>query len=470
MVAPEAGRRICAALHDLAPLPHPEAQGNRDQVKQFQVTSGWSRRQVLVALCFLASFIAYTDRVNISVAAVAMQEDLGWSQTEKGLVLSSFFVGYLLFMYASGALAKRYGGRNVLGLAVLAWSVFTLLTPLAAAVSMPLLIAARILMGVGEAAIFPATVELYSRWIPITERTRAMAKLLSGIPMGTVVGLMATGWIVGRYHWSMAFYSFGVLGLVWGAVWFARVANDPAMDPRIAEPERALLGRMQQDAGARDALPFSQLLRVPAVWAMVAAQFATTWTLYVLISWLPSYFREAQGLSIANSGLFSAAPWLAMFVVTNVGATVSDRMISRGTSLTSTRKLMQCTGLVVSAAFLLFARDVHSPALALALMCGAAGALGLAWSGYGPNGLDISPPHAAQLMGMSNTIATIPGIVGVAVTGWLLDVTGTYSAAFVLTATVSGVGALIYGTLFNARPIGAAAGPVAIMDAGKSTG
>lgn len=439
-------------------------------MKQLQVAGGWSRRQVLVALCFFASFIAYTDRVNISVAAVAMQEDLGWSQTQKGLVLSSFFVGYMLFMYASGALAKRYGGRNVLGWAVVAWSAFTLLTPVAAAVSIPLLIATRILMGVGEAAIFPASVELYSRWIPVTERTRAMAKLLSGIPMGTVVGLVATGWIVGRWHWSMAFYSFGVLGLVWGVVWFARIANDPASDRRIAEPERAMLGRMKEESSARDTLPFGHLLRVPAVWAMVAAQFATTWTLYVLISWLPSYFREAQGLSIANSGFFSAAPWLAMFVVTNLGATISDRMISRGTSLTSTRKLMQCTGLVVSAAFLLVARDIDSPELALALMCGAAGALGLAWSGYGPNGLDISPPHAAQLMGMSNTIATIPGIVGVAVTGWLLDVTGTYSAAFVLTAAVSGAGALVYATLFSARPIAAGTGPTEVTGTAGSSG
>jgi ACS family sodium-dependent inorganic phosphate cotransporter len=268
----------------------------------------------------------------------------------------------------------------------------------------------------------------------------------------------------------MAFYSFGVLGLVWGVVWFAHIANDPASDRRIAEPERAMLGRMKEEASERDTLPFGHLLRVPAVWAMVTAQFATTWTLYVLISWLPSYFREAQGLSIANSGFFSAAPWLAMFVVTNLGATISDRMISRGTSLTSTRKLMQCTGLVVSAAFLLVARDIDSPALALALMCGAAGALGLAWSGYGPNGLDISPPHAAQLMGMSNTIATIPGIVGVAVTGWLLDVTGTYSAAFVLTAAVSGAGALVYATLFNARPIDAGAGPTQVAGTAGSSG
>jgi len=439
-------------------------------VKEHVVAGGWSRRKALVGLCFLASFIAYTDRVNISVAAVAMREELGWSQTEKGLVLSSFFVGYMLFMYASGALAKRYGGRNVLGLAVVAWSVFTLLTPPAAALSIPLLIAARICMGLGEAAIFPAAVELYSRWIPVTERTRAMARLLSGIPMGTVVGLMATGWIVGRWHWSMAFYSFGVLGLAWAVIWFARVANDPESDPRITPAERSFIGQMTQDAGARDTLPLGRVLRLPAVWAMVVGHFATTWTLYVLISWLPSYFREAQGLSIASSGFFSAAPWLAMFVVTNLGASISDRRIRRGASLTNTRKLMQCTGLVGSAAFLLATRDVHSPMLALALMCGAAGILGCAWSGYAPNGLDISPRHAAQLMGLSNTVATVPGIVGVAVTGWLVDVTGTYSAAFVLTAAVSGVGALVYGTMFNASTIGAAAAPVAARNTPEQTG
>ena len=83
-------------------------------------TGRLARRHVLVALTFLACFIAYTDRVNISVAAIAMKEDLGWTQTEKGLVLSSFFVGYMLFMFASGWLATRYGGKRVLGLAVLA--------------------------------------------------------------------------------------------------------------------------------------------------------------------------------------------------------------------------------------------------------------------------------------------------------------------------------------------------------------
>src|SRR5476651_1552241 len=105
---------------------------------------GRARRHVVVALTFLACVIAYTDRVNISVAAVAMKEHFGWSQTEKGMVLSAFFVGYMLCMFIAGLLAARFGGKRVAGGAVLVWSIFTLLTPLAATISIPTLIGARV--------------------------------------------------------------------------------------------------------------------------------------------------------------------------------------------------------------------------------------------------------------------------------------------------------------------------------------
>jgi len=411
------------------------------------------RRHTIVALSFLACTIAYSDRVNISVAAVAMKEQLGWSQTQKGLVLSAFFVGYMLFMFASGVLATRFGGKRILGLAVLAWSALTLLTPPAAALSLTALISARVGMGVGEAAMFPASYEMFGRWVPPIERARAIGLLMSGISLGTILGLMATGWIVGHFGWPMAFYAFGVIGLLWVVVWFRQVHNDPAADPRVSHEERALLQDAHPASQSTGPVPWRRLLlRLPS-WAFVTAHFCTTWCLYVLLSWLPSYFREVQGLSIANAGLFSAAPWLAMFVVTLAAGSISDWMIGRGVSVTTTRKLMQCIGLIGSAAFLVSTRDVHSPILALVLLCGAMGALGCTWSGYGPNSLDLAPKYAALLVGLSNTIATIPGIVGVAVTGWLVDVTGTYSAAFALTASIGVAGAIVYGLFFSARPL-----------------
>jgi MFS transporter, ACS family, solute carrier family 17 (sodium-dependent inorganic phosphate cotransporter), other len=413
----------------------------------------WQRRHVVVALTLLACVIAYTDRVNISVAAVAMKERFGWSQTQKGVVLAAFFVGYLLFMFVAGLLAHRFGGKRVLGYSVLAWSLLTLLTPPAATLSIAVLIAARIGLGVGEAGTYPSIYELFGRWVPAAERARAVARMTSGFPLGTVIGLVVSGWLVQRYGWAAPFYVFGLIGLVWLIVWFQQVENDPAADPRISAEEKVLLQAGTSTGRQTDQMRLRQLLLRPSVLGIVAGHVAFTWNLYVLLSWLPSYFRDVHGLSIAHSGLFSAAPWLTMFAVCNLAGVVADRVVQRGTSVTATRKLMQCGALIGCAALLLALRDVHSSTTALALLCGATGALAFTSAGHMPAYLDVAPRDGAVLFAFGNTFATVPGIVGVAVTGWLVDVTGTYFAAFVLTAIVSAAGALAFGFLVDARPI-----------------
>ena len=408
-------------------------------------------------MAFLATLVGYTDRVNISVAAVAMKEELGWSQTQKGLVLSAFFVGYMLFMLASGWLATRFGGKRVLGLSVLAWSVVTILTPLSAQVSLATLFAARVAIGVGEAGLFPAAYELFGRWVPAGERTRAVARIMSGIPLGTIAGVMVTGWLVERFGWPMAFYACGAVGLVWFAVFQREVTNDPADDPRVSDEERARLP--PPDARAHTAkVPWRRLLLRWPVLAIVVAHFASTWNLYVLLSWLPSYFRDVQHLTIANAGLFSAAPWISNLAGIQLAAFATDRLIARGVAVTTVRKLMQCAGLLGAAGFLFAMRDVGSPNVALALLCAATGLQGLCACGFAPGMMDVAPRHGAVIYGVSNTFATLPGIVGVAVTGWLVDRTGTYSAAFALAAGVSIAGAVLFGLLFEARPLADDAG------------
>jgi MFS transporter, ACS family, solute carrier family 17 (sodium-dependent inorganic phosphate cotransporter), other len=341
----------------------------------------------------------------------------------------------------------------VLGYSVLAWSIFTLLTPPAATLSIAVLIAVRIAMGVGEAGVFPATYELFGRWVPPTGRARALAFMLSGVPVGTLIGLIGSGWLVQRYGWAVPFYVFGAIGLLWLVPWFRQVDNDPTADPPLGAKEREPLQAARSTTDVGDRAPLRRLLLRAPVTAIVAGHVAHNWTLYVLLSWLPSYFRDVQGLSIAHSGLFSAAPWLSQFAVYNLAGAVSDRMTRRGVGVTTTRKGMFCAGLIVSAGFLLALHQAHSPLAALALLCVATGALACAAAGFMPSYLDVAPRHGAVVFGFGNTFATIPGIVGVAVTGWLVDVTGTYSAAFVLTAIVSAAGALIFGFFFNAHPI-----------------
>jgi ACS family sodium-dependent inorganic phosphate cotransporter len=407
----------------------------------------------VVVLCALAVFIGYTDRVNISVASLAMREQFGWSQSTKGFVLSSFFIGYMLFMIVGGWLATRLGGRRVLGMSVLAWSVFTLLTPYAALASLPVLVAARIGMGVGEASLFPASYEMYSRWVPPTERSRAVALLLSAIPAGTVVGLPVTGWIVTRYGWPMAFYSFGVVGLAWVILWYLRIHNDPASDKRLSAEERALLPARRATGAGKDPVPWRTLFGAPAVWAIIASHFASNWALYFFLAWLPSYFKESLGLSIANAGLFSTVPWMVMFVAANSAGWISDALIKRGADVLVMRKIMQVAGLLIPAALLIAARNVHSATAALALMSVALGGLGISWVGHSPNILDVAGRHSAMLMSVSNCISQIPGVFGVWITGWLIDATGSYAAPFLLVAAVCISGAAVYIGFAQARSL-----------------
>lgn len=399
------------------------------------------QRYKIVGLCFLAAVICYLDRVNISVAVIPMQAQFGWSDSMKGLVLSSFFVGYMIMQVPSGWLANRVGGVVVLGVAVIWWSVFTMLTPVAALISLPVLILTRIALGLGEAATFPAAYYLFSRWVPERERSRSVAFLLSGVPLGTLVALLGSGWLVERFGWPSVFYGFGLLGLLWAAVWFLVARDDPSRHPLINPRELALLPPPRT---ATVAIPWRVLLSKPAVWALIINHFCSNWVLYILLAWLPSYFHDTQGISVTGAGFYSAAPWLTMFVMVNVAGWIADRLRAAGVSLIRVRKIMQSVGLLGSAAALLAAQGTQSLSGAVLCMCAALGFLACTWSGWAPNHLEIAPRYADILMGVSNTFGTVPGIIGVAVAGWLVDMTGSYSAIFVLVAVINLIGTAVW--------------------------
>jgi ACS family sodium-dependent inorganic phosphate cotransporter len=151
--------------------------------------------------------------------------------------------------------------------------------------------------------------------------------------------------------------------------------------------------------------------------------------------------------------LFSAGPWLTMFVLVNLGAWFADRLVRRGVDLTLVRKSMQITGLLGCATFLWLAQDATTANTALFLMCGVMGTLALTWSGFGPNHMDIAPRYAGVLMGITNTAGTIPGIIGVALTGWLVETSGTYASAFMLAAALKVFGAIVWLLFGTARRV-----------------
>jgi MFS transporter, ACS family, solute carrier family 17 (sodium-dependent inorganic phosphate cotransporter), other len=406
----------------------------------------WPRRYTLAGLCFFGTFICYIDRVNISLAAIAMQEQFGWSDTTKGYVLSSFFIGYMATQVAGGALANRFGGKIVLGVAVLWWSVFTILTPPAAAISLGFLIITRILMGIGEGMAFPSMYNLFGRWIPAAEKSRVVAVTFSGISLGTLSALVLTGPIIERFGWPSVFYIFGGLGIVWFFFWQRLVTNTPQTHPTISAAELELIEASAGAAAKADHIPWKGLFSSLAIWAIIINHFCANWGFYVLLAWLPSYFKTAWGMSLTGAGLASAAPWLSMFLMTNVAAWIADAQIRRGISVTYVRKQQQTIGLVGAAIFLYLVRGLEpgQTTLAIVYMCCSLGLLSFVLSGFATNHLDVAPRYADVLLGITNTAGTIPGIFGVFITGYLVEQTGSFDVAFALAAGIFIFGAVVF--------------------------
>jgi ACS family sodium-dependent inorganic phosphate cotransporter len=409
--------------------------------------AGWQRRHTVVLMCFFGTFICYIDRVNISVAIIPMAEQFGWTDTQRGLVLSSFFIGYLVTQVLGGSLAARFGGKAVLGFGVLWWSLFTILTPLSALTSFPALIAARILMGVGEGVAFPATYNLLGRWVPLRERSRAAALNLSGIPLGTLFAVTTTPFIALAFGWPAVFYLFGVLGFIWFAFWWPLAGDRPDHSP-----DEKPSGREGRSA-PRGLVPWRAILSHKSVWAIIVAHFSNNWGLYVLLAWLPSYFATELGINLRSVWIYASLPWIANFFMGNLSGWIGDRMIAGGRSITRVRKTMQVVGSGGPALALIALGYTDNAIAAVSLLSLALGLGAFSFAGFASNHLDISPRHAGAIFGISNTAGTIPGIVGVALTGVLVDQTGSYASAFYVTAGVYLAGLLVYLILGTGRRV-----------------
>eukprot|EP01051_Picozoa_sp_SAG22_P015555 SAG22_NODE_2049_length_3084_cov_3.086767_1_plen_273_part_00 len=225
MTAVQADQHGGDALHPPPPPPPPGWRGNI--------------RWIIAALGFGMEVVCYADRTNLSLALVPMSTELGYSEETTGVVLSSFFVGYAGTQVAGGWAAARWGGKPVLLFAVFIWSCATVLTPPAAAVSVPVLLAVRVAMGVGEGVSLPTMHHLTAVWCPLTERSRFVAFCNSGQYVGTVAALLCSPMVA--WWWPSIFYFFGAVGLCWCGLWQWLGGSSPKQH-RLASPgEKALI-------------------------------------------------------------------------------------------------------------------------------------------------------------------------------------------------------------------------------------
>ena len=404
----------------------------------------------VVFLSFLAVFICYIDRVNISVAIIPMQQQFGWSELQVGLILGSFYIGYMITMTVGGYLADKYGGKKVLGYGLIIWSLLTIVTPFFAYAGIWWLIFVRILMGLGEGITFPSWHSIYARWIPFKERTRAVGFTNSGIAAGTVFGYVVAAIIISNYSWEWVFYSFGFLGIFWYFFWNKIVTSYPEDNKNISESELILIKNEAPSNSTPPSIPFLKLIKNGPFLAIAVATFCNNWALYTFLSYLPKFINAplidgGMGIELGSNIFIYAIliPSLVSIFSLIFGGFLADKLISIGYKVINVRKSVNSIGFFGSSIFLYLISlqsDLFSVVLLLCLInfCS-----GVCQGGFGVNHADLGPKYTGTLVGISGSIGMIAAIFSPMVAGLVLEVTNSWNLIFYICS-----GVLVFGGLF----------------------
>ncbi|XWS32170.1 hypothetical protein CRYUN_Cryun23aG0137900 [Craigia yunnanensis] len=410
------------------------------------------KRWVIVLLCFAAFLLCNMDRVNMSIAILPMSKEFNWNSATVGVIQSSFFWGYLLTQILGGIWADKFGGKLVLGFGVVWWSVATILTPIAARIGLPFLLIMRAFMGVGEGVAMPAMNNLLSKWIPVSERSRSLALVYSGMYLGSVTGLAFSPILIQKFGWPSVFYSFGSLGSIWFALWLRKAYSSPKEDPELSKEEKKLIMGGSVSKEPVKVIPWRLILSKAPVWALIISHFCHNWGTFILLTWMPTYYNQVLKFNLTESGLLCVLPWLTMAAFANIGGWIADTLVSKGLSITAVRKIMQSIGFLGPAFFLTQLSHVRTPALAVLCMACSQGSDAFSQSGLYSNHQDIGPRYAGVLLGLSNTAGVLAGVFGTAATGYILQ-RGSWDDVFKVSVALYIIGTLVWNLFSTGEKI-----------------
>lgn len=407
-------------------------------------------RWLLVLWIFVLSAVAYLDRVNISIAGASIAAEYHLTDVRLGYVFSSFLIGYALCQAPAGRLADRFGPRRVITLAVFWWGLFTVLTasvPVGLSSSLALLIAIRILLGAGEAVMYPASNQFVSKWIPTTERGRANGLIFAGVGAGAGVTPPLVAYLMIHHGWRAPFWISAALGVLAGAVWFVIARDTPERHPRISTRELAhieagLTVKLTPAAEHESQLPWGVILRSKDVVAMALSYFTYGYVAWIFFSWFFIYLARVRGLNLRASAVFAMLPFLAMAVGSPVGGAISDAL-TRRLGKRSGRCLFSLAVMLLAAAFLASGAYVHSARLASLVLAGGAGSLYLSQSSYWSVTADIAGNSSGSVSGLMNMGGQIGGAVTASLTPAIAGAYG-WTASFLVAAVLCALGGLAW--------------------------
>jgi MFS family permease len=389
---------------------------------------------VLFLICLLY-LVQYSDRVNIATAAGPISHELHLSNTELGFALSAFAYPYAVVQLFGGWLGDKFGPRRVLAVFGLIVAIASTMTAFAG--SLLTLAACRFLLGLGEAPSLATATTAMSRWLPARQRglgqglTHACSRLGNAITPPLVVLL------TGLWGWRSVFVAAGIIGVVWVIAWYAYFRDDPRSHPQILPAELAAIGA-EAPASAAVNVPVRRLF--VRMLPVMAVDFCYAWTLWVFLTWLPSFFLHSYHLNLAHSALFTSGVFVAGIAGDALGGWVSDLIYRRTGDPKRARRNVIAIGLALALLFLvpvMLLTDLHVVAVCL---CCAFFSMELVIGPLWAVPMDIAPRYAGTASSFMNVGFALAGIASPLAFGYLIDKFGNWHLPFALSIALLCIG------------------------------
>ncbi len=375
----------------------------------------------MVVLLALVLFINYVDRGALPTAAHLIQADLHLTEGQLGLLFSAFFWTSSLVQIPVGWLVARYGPHRVLPIGLGIWALATICVGVAH--SFPTLLGLRLLLGIGESAGFPCVSKLLAAVVPIKSLGTANGTVAFAYLFGPAVGTLVGGMLMAHYGWRAAFVVFGGLSLLWLLPW-----------SRVKLPPRAV----RRSDG--DKPTFRTLLKQPSLWGTVLGLFSSNYTFYFMLTWLPFYLVHERGFSTGEMAKLAGTAYAVNALSAICAGWLTDRLVAQGGSLNIVYKTVMV--LTHSGSVLcMLAMALGPRPLALAAIFGYQVLCGAQSPGvYAIPQILAGPRATGRWVGIQNSLGNFAGIVAPAATGFIIDSTHHFTAAFLLAAAVSLLG------------------------------
>jgi len=386
----------------------------------------------VVALLTAAAFINYIDRGNLATAGPLIRDQLSLSNVQLGVLLYAFFWSYAPGQLPAGWLAERFDARLVLACGLALWGTATALAGFAPDFAMLLVL--RVMLGIGESVMYPASFKILACEAHDRQRGRANGWMAAGQLSGPAFGTLAGGLLMARLGWRVVFVVFGCASLLW--LW-----------PWLRTPRPPVAQWLAGKAGTPGSPSIVMILRRRELWGSCLGYFCQSYTLYLVLSWLPVYLVKTRGFSMTEMAQIGAGIYALSAVTSVITGWVMDRWLAAGAGSNRVRKTALLAGFA-GAAVCMIACALAGPLGAMLAIAGCGVSLGILTPACWATVQTLAGPETTgRWFGVQNFFGNLAGITAPVVTGVLIDRTGDFSTGFLIAAGFAVVGMVAYGLI-----------------------